>query len=144
LRETAITPVKGFTDYDQRLFLYSTTKFALYDHSQTTFGESLAPSFKTRIVDLKTPQHLKFLKKIYIRMIGNTAYTIDFTDTNESSGYTSAGQTPPASGFTVNTLRPKYLFREADLEFQISGLPSNLSGQIKTIDLVIQRWKSEP
>jgi hypothetical protein len=144
LRETAITPVRGFTDYDQRLFLYSSTKFTLYDHSQTTFDESMQASFKTRIVDLKSPQHLKHLKKIYIRMISNTNYAIDFTDEKESAPYESDAQTPPTSKFTLNTLKPKYLFREGYLEFQTAGIPSNLTGTIKTIDLVVQRWKSEP
>jgi hypothetical protein len=144
LRETAITPVRGFTDYDQRLFLYSDTKFTLYDHSQATFDESMQASFKTRIVDLKSPQHLKHLKKIYIRMISNTNYAIDFTDKNESAPYESDLQTPPTSNFTLNTLKPKYLFREGYLEFQTTGTPSDLTGTIKTIDLVVQRWKSEP
>ena len=144
LRETSITPIHGITDYNQRLFLFESTKFALYDHSQTTFDESMVAAFTTRLIDAKTPQHKKFLKKIYIRMIGNTAYTIDFTDENESAGYTSAAQTPPTSKYTVNKLKPKYLFQEGDLEFTTLGLPSNLTGIIKTIDLVVQGWKSEP
>jgi hypothetical protein len=144
LRSTDLTPVHGITNYDQKLFLFSSAKFADYDHSQTSYDESMVASFTTRLIDTKTPQHLKKLHKIYIRMIGNTNYTIDFTDENESSGYTSAAQTPPASNFTLNRLKPKYLFREADLNFTTLGLPSNLTGTIKTIDLIIQRWKSEP
>jgi hypothetical protein len=140
LRETVITPVKGFTDYNQRLFLFSTKKFALYDHNEATFDESIRAYFKTRLVDLTTPENYKFCHKIQMRIKSNADFALRITDEREGK-YSEGTATPDDNYLGLITFKPRYLFKEAYIEYTTSGLSDILYGTIKSCDLVVDRWK---
>jgi hypothetical protein len=138
-RETDITAVNCLTDYDQRLFLYSGTKFALFNHDEAYFDESIQAYFKTRLVDLTNPENYKFCHKIYMRIKSNEDFTLRITDDKEGK-YSEGSATPDSNVVNLVTFKPRYLFKEAYVEYT-SVSSDNLTGTIKSCDLIINRWK---
>ena len=147
LRETDLTPQFAVLDYDKRLFLCGlwsgsglvATKFVLYNHSQSSYNESIQASFKTGFRDIATPQNYKRLHKALLRVSGSEDITLTASDEKEAN-YTSASGTPDANKVSLLTFKAKYLFKELEIEVQFDAA-TNLNGVIKSCDLYVDQWK---
>ena len=147
LRETDLSPLFAITDYNQRLFLAEAEKFVLYDHDQQNYDESIQASFKTRIIDLTTPENFKRLHKILVRMNSNADWKVTASDPKEAADVQS--QFTPYSDvddygdpiIQAITLKASYLFKEVYLKVETVAATANLRAFIKSTDLIVDRWK---
>jgi len=50
IRETNISPIAGFLNYDGQLILFNSAKFVNFNHEETTFDESINYYVKTQLL----------------------------------------------------------------------------------------------
>lgn len=129
----------AFNTFDQRLLMAEGGNIRDFDHSQSTYVESVECYFQTGLIDMKTPEYRKIIRKILARTKAAVNLTITASDVNESSSYSEA-KTPDATNVDLLRYSPRYLFREAYIKasFATSKAPGI---KIKSLDAIIGRWK---
>ena len=140
IRSTDIDPLFAFLDADNNMHVGASTKLVTFDHSQTTFGESINYSFRTMLFDLKTPQFHKKVKEFFLVAKSNKNIVVTIHDPREAASW-SETITPSSSRVgDTDRERPGYIFKDADV--YVTGVAANnLSATIRSAHLQVTKWK---
>ncbi|NOY58910.1 MAG: hypothetical protein GXO75_08240 [Calditrichaeota bacterium] len=140
-RDTDIDPIKGyFVDADGRFVVFNQTKFVDYSHNDSTFNESVTFSLKSRIIDNDSPYFWKKLKEIRIFGKGNKNLVVKVKDPQKTEYQKTL--TPDATNEKEIKDFPKYLFKTMDLTVSAEAASTDVSNEIKKIELIIEKWNN--
>lgn len=138
-RETAYTLLGSYLDVDNQLIAFDATTFHQYNHSETTFSETINWQIVTKIFDLNNPHKYKKLKKIEMVVKSNGTVAITASDDNESISY-SGTITPSSTILADKYALPKYLFKQLELTMAGSAAATNMTLQMRKFFIDVVRW----
>ncbi len=139
-RQTSLTLLFSVLDSDKRLIAGSSTRLQLFNHSETTYDETLTWSFTTKIYDQLTPDFFKKAKLLKLLIKGNGAVTVTFQDDVEASSF-SEDVTPATTNLEIKRIYPKYLFKRADLKVALKTASVSAQATIGISELQMEKWR---
>lgn len=141
-RGMLIDPDLAFLGYDNKLYLNDSSiqLLVMINHNETEYDELVSCSFRTGLVDLKTPEHFKKANKVYARVSApNVTLTLNLKDDNESGQYLDSAAINSSVVFPT-MFKPNYLFKEMYLDVSFTPVITG-SIKIKSFDIIVGRWR---
>lgn len=139
IRETDITVLTTFRDYDKRIIYAAANKLVTFNHSYTTFDESIRWYIKTKLLDDETAEYFKKLNKVRVRMKGNKVVTVNSIDPEKGISKTKTFF-PNSDKIENNRVEPKFLFNQTEIEIDVEASTTQ-AATIRHIQLEIEKWK---
>lgn len=140
IRETNITILYAFLDYDQKMIAGGATDILNFNNTATPYNESISWSFTTRLIDFKTPYSTKKASEFRIPVKGSEDINVIFRDPDKATTKTIT-KTPDTGTIKVLKFRPKFLNKQ--LEITVSNVSGGTSSKsyIRGMELEVERWK---
>jgi len=138
VREIYLAIVAGFIDSQGQLMAVSAAKLLRFNHSATTFGETISAAITTGIDNLGAPSSLKNLLEFWLTFKSSVAWALTISDPEDARSYT-ATITPASS--TVVKLHKEYP-RLINKGFQValtSAESATLTATIRELTSIVAR-----
>lgn len=141
IRETDVTIITSFIDYDKRVVYGAANKLFTFNHSYTTFDESIRWYIKTKLFDDQTAEYDKKINKVRVRMSGSKTVTVNLVDPEENRSKTITFF-PDSDQIQNNRAKPNpnFLFKQVEIEFEVEASLTQ-AASIRHIQVEIEKWK---
>lgn len=140
VRETDIDILGGFLNYENELIAFSSDKLVKYNHSETTFDESIRFYLKNRIEDNGSPDNYKKVKRIWF--VGQCSESVQINCEDDSEAHFKSKVVIPSS---VDEKLVKanfgYLYKQLFVEVHSYVSATTLSGMLRELTIEIRKWK---
>jgi hypothetical protein len=142
LRETDITPVTAILSFANQIFVASATKIVNFNHSQSTFDESISFSAITKELTNGNTRWHKKLKELdtYLKSSGGITFTAALKD-DDSTINVNVALT------SITTFRNRVsnginrLYKELTLTMASTTAATNKTATIREINPTVEQWK---
>lgn len=139
-RETDISPVCAFRDYENKMFAAAPGKFVTWNHSESTFDEYVGYWVQSRILNAGRPGDWKQAKLVELYAKGDSNILLRVSDpvlVAAGGAKSSQALTPNEDEVGYLTFRPNYLCKNAEVEIESEAPANDLAHVIREADVTI-------
>lgn len=139
-KQTGYTILGGFLDQDRRLLLFTASKIITFNHSDSTYAETINFGFTTSVFADETAEFFSKLNKIKLLSKSNGSVSLTVSDPESASANSPETITPDTSYITHKRISPKFMFKQLQVVVAGSAAAANKTATIRNMELEVETW----